>query len=264
MAKALSVDLRRRVMNAVDAGASCRAAAARFGVGVSSAIRWVARARTRGDLTPDRRGGSHRSHRIDGHHDLILGWIKAEPDLTLAEVAERLDKATGYRPLPSVVCRFFQRHGVTRKKRTAHPAEQDRADIAARRQAWFDGQPDLDPERLVFIDECGTTTNMARMYGRAPRGERCRAPVPHGHWKTTTFVGALRLSGITAPITLGGAMGRAAFLAYTEQALPPTLRPGDVVVMDNLPAHKLPAVRAAIERTGARLELLPLCIGVQF
>ena len=87
MAKALSVDLRRRVVNAVEAGASCRAAAARFGVGVSSAIRWVARARTRGDLTPDRRGGNHRSHRIDGHHDLILGWIEAEPDLTLAEVA---------------------------------------------------------------------------------------------------------------------------------------------------------------------------------
>ncbi len=129
--------------------------------------------------------------------------------------------------------------------------------MAARRQAWFDGQPDLDPERLVFIDECGTTTKMARMYGRARRGERCRAPVPHGHWKTTTFVGALRLSGVTAPMTLGGAMGGAAFLAYTEQALAPTLRPGDVVVMDNLPAHKLPAVRAAIEGTGARLELLP-------
>lgn len=115
MAKALSVDLRLRVVNAVEAGASCRAAAARFGVGVSSAIRWVARARTRGDLTPDRRGGNHRSHRIDVHHDLILGWIEAEPDLTLAEVAERLDRTAGYRPLPSVVCRFFQRHGVTRK-----------------------------------------------------------------------------------------------------------------------------------------------------
>jgi transposase len=143
------------------------------------------------------------------------------------------------------------------EKKTAHAAEQDRADIAARRQAWFDGQPDLDPERLVFIDECGTTTKMARMYGRARCGERCRAPVPHGHWKTTTLVGALRLSGVTAPMTLGGAMGGAAFLAYAEQALAPTLRPGDVVVMDNLPAHKLPAVRAAIERTGARLELLP-------
>lgn len=98
---------------------------------------------------------------------------------------------------------------------------------------------------------------MARMYGRAPKGERCRAAVPHGHWKTTTFVGALRLSGVTAPMTLDGAMNGAAFLAYVEQALLPTLRPGDIVVMDNLPAHKPPAVREAIERAGAELRFLP-------
>ena len=117
MAKALSVDLRRRVVDAVAAGASCRAAASRFGVGVSSAIRWVARDRERGDLEPDKRGGNVRSHRIDAHRDLVLAWIEETPDLTLAEVADRLDAATGYRPLPSIVCRFFQRHGVTRKKR---------------------------------------------------------------------------------------------------------------------------------------------------
>jgi len=98
---------------------------------------------------------------------------------------------------------------------------------------------------------------MARMYGRAPKGERCRAAVPHGHWKTTTFVGALRLSGVTAPMTLDGAMNGAAFLAYVEQVLVPTLRRGDIVVMDNLPAHKPQAVREAIERVGAELRFLP-------
>jgi transposase len=117
MAKALSVDLRRRVVEAVGAGASCRASAVRFGVSVSSAIRWVARERERGDLEPDKRGGNQRSHRIDAHRELILAWIEEVPDLTLAEVAERLGETTGYRPLPSIVCRFFQRHGVTRKKR---------------------------------------------------------------------------------------------------------------------------------------------------
>lgn len=121
MSKALSVDLRQRVVDAVHAGSSCRAAAARFGVGVSSAIRWVARARTRGDLTPDKRGGNVRSRRIDEHREFLLALITAEPDLTLAEVAERLGAATGYRPLPSIVCRFFQRHGVTRKKRRRMP-----------------------------------------------------------------------------------------------------------------------------------------------
>ena len=98
---------------------------------------------------------------------------------------------------------------------------------------------------------------MARRYGRALRGERCRASVPHGHWKTTTFVGELRLEGMTAPMILDGAMYGAAFLAYVEQVLAPTLSAGDIVVMDNLPAHKPVAVRQAIERTGAELRFLP-------
>nr|CAM76815.1 hypothetical protein MGR_3034 [Magnetospirillum gryphiswaldense MSR-1] len=85
-----------------------------------------------------------------------------------------------------------------------------------RRRAWFELQPDLDPERLVFIDETGASTKMARLRGRAPRGERCRAPVPHGHWKTTTFVGALRLEGMTAPMVLDGAMNGPAFRPYVR------------------------------------------------
>jgi transposase len=109
----------------------------------------------------------------------------------------------------------------------------------------------------VFIDETGASTKMARLRGRAPRGERCRAPIPHGHWKTTTFVGALRLDGMTAPMVLDGAMNGPAFLAYVEQVLVPSLAPGDVVVMDNLPAHKPTAVRKAIETAGAELHFLP-------
>lgn len=129
--------------------------------------------------------------------------------------------------------------------------------MALLREAWFEAQPDLDPEKLVFIDETGASTKMARLRGRAPKGERCRASVPHGHWKTTTFTGALRLSGMTAPMVLDGAMNGAAFLAYVEQVLAPTLSPGDIVVMDNLPAHKLASVREAIEATGAALRFLP-------
>jgi transposase len=129
--------------------------------------------------------------------------------------------------------------------------------VKARRVTWFEAQPDLDPERLVFIDETGASTKMARLGGRSPRGERCRASIPHGHWKTTTFVGALRLRGMTAPMTLDGAMHGAAFLAYVERVLAPTLGAGDIVVMDNLPAHKPAAVRQAIERAGAELRFLP-------
>ncbi len=109
----------------------------------------------------------------------------------------------------------------------------------------------------MFIDETGASTKMARRYGRAPRGQRCQAPVPHGHWKTTTFVGALRLEGMTAPMVLDGSMHGAAFLAYVEQVLAPTLSPGDIVIMDNLGAHKPVAVRHAIEAAGAELRFLP-------
>jgi transposase len=98
---------------------------------------------------------------------------------------------------------------------------------------------------------------MARLRGRAPRGERCRAGVPHGHWKTTTFTGALRLTGMTAPMVLDGAMNGEVFRAYIEQVLTPTLKPGDIVIMDNLPAHKAAGVRDAIEAVGARLLYLP-------
>ena len=109
----------------------------------------------------------------------------------------------------------------------------------------------------MFVDETGTSTKMARRYGRAPKGERCRAPVPHGHWKTTTFTAGLRLSGMVAPLVLDGPMTGAAFLAYVEQMLVPTLVPGDIVVMDDPPAHKVGGVRTAIEAAGASLRYLP-------
>lgn len=135
--------------------------------------------------------------------------------------------------------------------------EQERPGLLKQRQEWFDDQLDLDPERLVFIDETGLNTKMARIRGRAPKGERCRADIPHGHWKTTTFTGALRITGMTAPMVLDGAMNGAAFLAYVEQVLAPTLSPGDVVIMDNLPAHKVSGIREAIKATGATRRYLP-------
>ncbi len=129
--------------------------------------------------------------------------------------------------------------------------------MRAARQAWFEGQLDLDPERLIFIDETGATTKMARLYGRAPRGERCRAGTPHGHWKTTTFTAGLRLHGLAAPMILDGPMDGDAFRAYVEQVLVPDLDPGDIVIMDNLPAHRVSGVREAIEAASASLLYLP-------
>lgn len=129
--------------------------------------------------------------------------------------------------------------------------------MKAAREDWFEGQTELDPERLIFVDESGLSTKMARLRGWAPKGERCRAAVPHGHWNTTTFVGGLTLTGICAPMLLDGPMDGEAFLAWCEQMLAPVLGAGDVVIMDNLPAHKVAGVRQAIETTGAILLYLP-------
>ena len=126
-----------------------------------------------------------------------------------------------------------------------------------RREAWFEGQLDLDPERLVFIDETWTSTNMARRYGRAPKGKRLRVGISHGHWKTTTFVAGLRLSGMVAPMVLDGPINGAAFQAYVDQVLVPTLKPSDIVIMDNLGSHKGSGVRETIEAVGASLIFLP-------
>jgi transposase len=115
----------------------------------------------------------------------------------------------------------------------------------------------MDPSRFVFLDETGATTNMVRRYGRCAKGERLVDAAPHGHWKTTTFVAGLRQGGLVAPFVLDGPMTGAAFRAYVERLLAPALAPGDVVVMDNLPAHKVAGVGEAIEAAGASLLYLP-------
>jgi transposase len=138
-----------------------------------------------------------------------------------------------------------------------HASEQDRADVAAARALWKAHQGLLDPTRLVFIDETGTSTNMSRLRGRCHRGRRLVAKVPHGHWKITTFVAGLRHDGITAPFVIAEPMNGTIFRAYLEQCLVPTLKPGDIVVMDNLSAHKNEEVRKIIESAGAELRYLP-------
>ena len=136
-------------------------------------------------------------------------------------------------------------------------AEQDRPDVVAKRRRWCGWQGFMDPCRFVFLDETSVTTNMTRRYGRCPASERLVAPVPHGHWLSTTFVAGLRSSGLTAPLVLDGPMTGAAFLAYVDQILAPTLVPGDVVVLDNLAAHKVEGVAQAIRAVGASILYLP-------
>lgn len=136
-------------------------------------------------------------------------------------------------------------------------AEQDRPDVKAKRSAWAEKVPGLDPAKLVFLDETGANTKMSRRYGRAPRGQRLVGRVPHGHWKTTTFVAGLRADGLVAPMVVDGAMNGDVFVAYAKQILVPTLRAGDIVVLDNLSSHKRVAAVRAIEEAGCTVVYLP-------
>lgn len=146
---------------------------------------------------------------------------------------------------------------VDAEKKSLRASEQDRPDVVAARAEWRNSQPKLDPARLIFIDETWTKTNMTRLYGWAEVGHRLVDAVPHGHWNTSTFIAGLRRDGLVAPCVFDGAINGEAFLAYVEQVLVPTLRRGDIVVMDRLSSHKVAGVRRAIEAAGAHLLYLP-------
>ena len=253
---ALSMDIREKVMKAIAGGMSRRQAAARFDIGPATAVRWAKRVETSGSVAPSKMGGDRRSRRIEAHAEFILAQLEEQPDLTILELREKIRERHGVGFGHATVWRFLARHKITRKKKTGHASEQEREDVAEAREAWFEGQLDLDPSKLVFLDETAVSTNMARRFGWAPRGERCRMSVPFG-WRTKTLVAALRWDRIDAPMTIDGALDGASFLAYVEQVLAPTLSAGETVLMDNVRTHKVAGVKEAIEAKGARLVYLP-------
>ena len=147
--------------------------------------------------------------------------------------------------------------GADVQKRTGQAEEQRRPAVKAARAAWGQHRPTLDLTRVVFLDETGLNTKLARRHGRCRRGARLVASLPHGHWSTTLLIAGLRAAGLTAPLLLPGALDGLAFRAYIKQVLGPTVRPGDTVILDNLAVHKGPAVRQAIEAAGATPLFLP-------
>lgn len=143
------------------------------------------------------------------------------------------------------------------KKKTLVATERHRPDVVLEREAWKKLQDVIDLKRFVFIDETWAKTNLTPLYGWAEIGKRVLDAVPHGHWKTTTFLAALRHDCLTAPMVVDGAINGELFLAYVEQILLPTLQEGDIVVMDNLTSHKVAGVKEAIESVGAQVLYLP-------
>jgi transposase len=254
--KAYSQDLRERVLAAADDGGSVCEIARRFHLGVSYVSKVLLRRQRTGQTTA-RAQRCHLPARLADLHGAIQAQVTTRPDATIAELREWLSKTHQVSASTGLMWKTLAALDLTFKKKSLRAAEQDRADVAEARTQWRQKQPSLTPSRLVFIDETWVKTNMTRLYGRAPRGKRLVDAVPHGHWKTTTFIGALRCDAVTATGAFDGAVNGELFLAYVEQVLVPTLKPGDVVIMDNLRSHKVAGVREAIEGAGAKLMFIP-------
>jgi transposase len=248
----MSDDLRLRIHEARPTGESTAEVAERFAVSTAFVRRLEQRFRLTGSLAP-RPGRGGRPAVLAGRDDELRRAVRDYPDATPAEHRDRLEL-----PVSRVtVWRALRRLRLTRKKKSTHAAERDRPDVAAARRDWPAAVAGVAPEDWAFIDETGASTALQRTHGYAPAGERVVAAVPWGGWQVVTFVGALTADGLAAPWALEGALTGAWFLAYVEQVLAPTLRPGMVVVMDNLPCHKVNGVARVIEGAGCRLVYLP-------
>jgi transposase len=249
----LSNDLRKRILDAVDnKEGSRRKLAARFKVNTSTITRLLQLRRQTGSIEPrPHRGGKPPALDQRGLQRLRR-LVRKQPDATLRQLQQHL----GIGGSIMIVWRALNELGITRKKKSRHADERGRPDVQRKRRRFRRDVKPIAAGRLVFVDETGVTTAMTPTYGRAPRGERVVASAP-GSWQSVTLIAALGLDGVRAPLVWPGSVNAAAFQGYVEQVLVPALRPGDVVVFDNLSAHLGPAVTAAIERVGARVLPLP-------
>jgi transposase len=251
--KPLSKDLRARILDAVDnREGSRRALAARFKVNVSTITRLLPLRRQTGSSDPRPHGGGNTPTLDQRGLQRLRALVRKDPDATLETLRQRL----GVDGSIMIVWRALKKLAITVKKKSRQADERDRPDVPRQRRRFRKAVKAIDPKRLVFGDETGVTTAMTPAYGRAPRGQRVIATAP-ASWESVTLTAAVALDGPRAPLALPGATHEAAFRASLEEVLAPALRPGDVVVFDNLAAHLKPGIAEAIERAGASVLPLP-------
>ena len=258
MPRAYSLDLRERVVRFVEAGRSRHAAAAHFQVSVSFVVNLMKAYIASGRLAP-KPSGSRRHAKLEPHRAFLLAWSSRRTTSPCRNSRPNSSPPPARRPNPPR-SRVGSSATAIASKKTLLASEQDRPDIKEAREAWIaTRQPRmrLEPHRLVFLDETGTTTKMTRLRGRCLKGQRLRSKAPFGHWMSQTFVAGLRRDGLTAPFVVNAPMNRRIFETYVETQLAPTLQKGDIVIIDNLAAHKSPRAEKAIRDRGAGILFLP-------
>jgi transposase len=245
-----------RVVEAVLNGASYDETARRFEFGRASVSRWMRRHRETGDVAPSPKGGA-RGGLDAADIEATAGLVREAPDRTIAELADGLRVKAGKQTSTSALSRGLAKLGFTRKKKRLRAKERDTASAKARPVEFEVMVRDIDACKPVSIDETGTHASMTRRYARPSQGVRTDDVVPRNQGTITTVLGALRLSGLDALMAVEGGTSSEVFVACTAQVLVPALTEGDVVVVDNLAAHRHPRVRQLIEAAGARLLILP-------
>ena len=249
---AYSQDLRQRVIDAVERKeGSIRQTARRFVVNLSFVVRLLQLKRRTGSVEPKPHGGGRRPALGPTELERLKGLVEQQPDATLEELRDRL----GVDCSTMAISRALGKLKLPRKKKVPRARERDTPETKRKRRAFRKRLAGIDPRRLVFVDETGANTAMTRTHGRAPAGQRVEGAVP-GHWDSVTLVCGLRLSGVTSAMAFRGGTDTATFQGYVEQVLVPELRPGDVVIWDNLKPHRAERVVEAVEGAGA--EVIPL------
>jgi transposase len=252
--KTYSYDLRERVVRACDEGRGTRQQIAElFAVSTAWIRRLLQRRRLTGSFAAKPRGGGPPTKMTPQRCERLAALVAEQPDATLAELHDRLAAPVHL----STIARALIRLKLTVKKKVLHASEQKRPDVQHKRATFRGRMAAIEAERLIFVDETGTNTSQTRLRGRAPVGERLVDQVPLQHWQMTTVVAGVRSDTVVAPFALTGAMNGETFQAYVEQILVPSLRPGDIVVLDRLQAHRGQAVRRALRKAGAGLWYLP-------
>jgi transposase len=248
-----SHDLRQRILDTVQRGdESLRQIARRFLVSVSFVTRLLQLHRSTGSLEPRPHGGGNPAVLGPEDREQLRELIRQQPDATLEELRQRLGVSCSL----MTISRALGKLGLPRKKKIPRAQEQDRPEVQEQRRKFCEELAGLDPRRLVFVDESGANTAMTRTYGRAPVGQRVYANTP-GRWESITLTCGLRWSGVTAPLAFVGATNTGIFETDVEEVLVPQLKPGDVVIGDNLKPHQSEEAVKAVERAGARVLPLP-------
>jgi transposase len=248
-----SQDLRQRIIDTALRGEGTMAQiAARFLVSVSFVTRLLQLYRTTGSVEPRPHGGGHPAVLTPQDLERLREFIADQPDATLEECRRHLGSSCSL----ATISRALSRLGLPRKKKTPRAAEQDSPAVQEQRRDFCEELAGIDPRRLVFVDECGANTAMTRTHGRAPAGQRVYSDAP-GRWDSITLTCGMRLGGPMAVVAFPGATNTVMFEDYVEEVLVPELRPGDVVIWDNVKPHQSEEAIEAVEAAGARVVPLP-------